>query len=86
MKSTRIARSTWQIYLVEDRLGGTDEAPPDRAPRLRQTHVKHLTLVLHVGVVSVNPVLARERVDDVLADQRRVVGQQQAAGFRLQEE
>lgn len=72
-------------YLIENRLGGTDEAPSDRAPRLRQAHVKHLAFVLHVGIVSVNPVLTRERVDDVLADERGVVGQQQTAGFRLRE-
>lgn len=80
-----IEKTVLETHLIEDRLGWADEAPANRAPRLRQAHVKHLALVLHVGVVAVDSVLARERVDDVVADQRRVVGQQQPAGFRLQE-
>jgi len=62
------------VYLIEYRLAGANEAPSNRASRLRHAHVKHLTSVLHISVVSVNLVLARKCVNDVLANERRVVG------------
>lgn len=74
------------VYLIEYRLAGANKAPSNRALRLRHAHVKHLTSVLRVSIVSVNPVLTRKCVNDVLTNESRVIGQQQATGFRLLED
>lgn len=71
--------------MIEYRLRGADEAPSGRAPDLRHANVENLTIVLHVGVVSVNSVLTGEIVNDILPDQRGVVGKFQAAGLVLKE-
>lgn len=69
--------------MIEHRLRGADEAPSGRAPGLRHANVENLTIVLHVGVVSVNSVLTGEVVNDILPDQRGVVRQFQAPGLVL---
>lgn len=71
--------------MIEYRLRGADEAPSGRAPDLRHANVENLTIVLHVGVVSVNSVLTGEIVNDILPDQRGVVGKFQAPGLVLKE-
>lgn len=60
--------------MIEYRLRGADEAPPGRTSDLWHANVENLTIVLHVGVVSVNSILTGEIVDDILPDQRGVVG------------
>lgn len=71
--------------MIEYRLRGADEAPSGRAPDLRHANVENLTIVLHVGVVSVNSVLTGEIVNDILPDQRGVVGKFQTPGLVLKE-
>lgn len=71
--------------MIEYRLRGADEAPSGRAPDLRHANVENLTIVLHIGVVSVNSVLTGEIVNDILPDQRGVVGKFQAPGLVLKE-
>lgn len=72
--------------MIEYRLRWTDEAPSGRAPDLWHANVENLTIVLHVGVVSVNSVLTGEIVDDILPDQCGVVGKFQAPGLVLKEQ
>lgn len=62
-------------YLIEHCLRRADEAPPCRASSLRHTDVENLTVILHVGVISVDPVVAGEIVHDILSNERRVVRQ-----------
>ncbi len=63
--------------LVKDGLLGADETPlEDLAGSVghghRVAHVEELALVVDVGVVAVDAVFARERVDNVGPDGRRV--------------
>lgn len=44
--------------------------------------MKYLAFVLHIGIITINSILARKRVDDVLADERCIVRKQQAASLR----
>ena len=64
-------------YLVEDGLFRADEAPLEHLGRVVGQHdrvadVEDLAVVVDVGVVAVDAVVALERVDDVGPDGRRV--------------
>lgn len=70
-------------HLIKHGLRGADEAPSDRSPSLRHANVENLTIVIHVGVISINSVLTGEVVHDIVTNQRRIVRKFQAASLVL---
>lgn len=70
-------------HLIKHGLRGADEAPSDRSPSLRHANVENLTIVIHVGVISINSVLTGEVVHDIVTNQRRIVRKFQASSLVL---
>lgn len=69
-------------YLTEHSLFRTDETPTEGilfaiSVRYRQTDVEYLAVILHVRIITINFIIAREVISDVRAYRCRIAGQGQ---------